>query len=500
MNSSPSRSASSLAMACLYLSVLTTHFSSTIACAADQSVRSIAKPNIVYIMADDLGPTDVGCYGSKYYETPHIDRLAVEGMKFTDGYTCGPNCQPTRAALMSGQYGPRTGIYTVGGTDRFDWSKRPLIPVSNVTALPTGKITVAESLRTAGYKTGMFGKWHLGEQPGNHPKDQGFDEAIVSDGAHVNFRTNPKVEIPKNAYLADFLTDRAVDFIERHRDEPFYLYLPHFGVHSPFQAKAELIVKFENKPGVGGHNDPTYAAMVASVDESVGRIIAKLDELKLSENTLVVFTSDNGGVGGYQREGIAGKGVTDNLPFRGGKGMLYEGGVRCAYLFRRPGTIQPGAVCREPICTVDFYPTALELAGAAKPEKQVLDGVSYWPLLTGDGSTKLARDAIYWHFPGYLGSGNDTWRTTPVGAIRSGEYKLLEFFEDGRLELYHLSDDVGQKQNLATAQPEKTKELHDKLVAWRTAIKAPMPQRQVANDATPPPTVKKSKAKKKASS
>lgn len=439
------------------------------------------RPNIVYIMADDLGPTDLACYGSKFYETPNLDRLAAEGMKFTDGYTCGPNCQPTRAALMSGQYGPRTGIYTVGGIDRFDWSKRPLKPVSNHVALRPGVVTVAESLKSAGYATGMFGKWHLGEDKGHHPSDQGFDEAIVSDGSHFKFRTNPKVPTPAGAYLADFLTDKAVDFIERHKDEPFYLYLPHFGVHSPFQAKPELIERFKNKPGVAGHKDPVYAAMIASVDESVGRVIKKLDELKLSENTLVVFTSDNGGVGGYAREGIQGGGVTDNVPFRGGKGMLYEGGTRCVYLFRRPGTIKAGSSCREPICTVDFYPTALELAGAEKPEKRPLDGVSYLSLLSGDGTGKLPREAIYWHFPGYLGAANDTWRTTPAGAIRLGDYKLLEFFEDGRLELYHLGNDVSQKTNLAESQPEKTKELHDKLVAWRKAINAPMPTK---NDGT----------------
>ncbi|MBL9081905.1 MAG: sulfatase [Planctomycetales bacterium] len=464
---------------------------------ADNHATYPAKPNVVFILADDLGWTDLACYGSGYYKTPNLDKLSADGMKFTDGYTCGPNCQPTRAALMSGQYGPRTGIYTVGHTSRFDSSMRPLVPVENAESLATEKTTVAESLRAAGYKTGMFGKWHLGERPGHHPSDQGFDEAIVSSGKHFQFNTNPKVDVPEGAYLADFLTDKAVDFIERHKSEPFFLYVPHFGVHSPHQAKEELIATFRDQPAVGGHHDPTYAAMIASVDESVGRIVAKLDELKLSENTLLIFSADNGGVGGYQREGIKkGGDITDNAPLRGGKGMLYEGGTRCVYLFRRPGKIAAGSLCAEPICSVDLYPTLLELTGAAAPKDQPLDGVSYLSLLHGDGKGKLTREAIYWHFPGYLGAGENTWRTTPAGAIRSGDWKLLEFFEDGKLELYNLRDDIGQKNNLATGNPEKTKELHDKLVAWRTAINAPMPTKRTStagDDAAPA----KPKAKKK---
>ncbi len=192
-------------------------------------------PNIVFILADDLGYTDLSCFGSKYYETPNIDKLAAGGMKFTDGYSCGPNCQPSRAALMSGQYGPRTGIYTVGGIDRFDWQTRPLRPVDNVTSLPLDKITIADTLKKAGYATAMFGKWHLGTDERHFPGKRGFDEAIESSGAHFNFRTNPKTDYPKDQYLADFLTDHAIDFIERHKDQPFFLYLPHFGVHAPIK-------------------------------------------------------------------------------------------------------------------------------------------------------------------------------------------------------------------------------------------------------------------------
>lgn len=438
------------------------------------------QPNIVFILADDLGYTDVACYGSKFYETPNIDRLAGQGMRFTDGYTCGPNCQPTRAALMSGQYMPRTGIYTVGGIDRFNWQSRPLRPVDNVTRLPLEKITIAQSLKQAGYATGMFGKWHLGNNGSYHPGKRGFNEAIESSGLHFDFTTDPEVAYPKGQYLADFLTDQAVDFIRRHKGEPFFLYLPHFGVHSPHQAKPELIAKFKAKKPAGGHRDPAYAAMICSVDESVGRITALLDELKLADNTLVIFASDNGGVSGYEREGIKqANGITDNAPLRGGKGMLCEGGIRVPYVFRWPGKIANGTVCDQPINSVDLYPTLLEIAGAGRPANYPLDGASYAKLLTGGGSQHLSRAAIYWHFPGYLGAGADTWRTTPVGAIRLGDWKLLEYFEDNRVELYNLRDDLGERSNLATTNPAKAKELHEKLVAWRTELHAPMPTKNV---------------------
>lgn len=432
------------------------------------------RPNVVFILADDLGWTDLGCQGSKYYRTPNIDRLAGQGMRFTSGYTCGPNCQPTRAALMSGQYGPRTGVYTVGGIDRFDWKSRPLRPVDNVTKLDPRAVTYAEAMKTAGYRTGLFGKWHLGDDPEHHPLAQGFDESVVSAGRHFDFATRPKVEVPEGAYLADWLTDKSVDFITRHKDGPFLLCLHHFGVHSPYQAKPEMIAKFEGVPRAGGHHNPTYAAMIASVDESVGRVLQTLDDLKLSENTLVVFTSDNGGVGGYAREGLNRKkeDTTDNAPLRSGKGSLYEGGVRVAYLFRRPGAVKPGTVTDEPINSVDLYPTLLELAGAKPPAGQPLDGVSYLPTLRG---RTRERGPLYWHFPGYLGQGPGQWRTTPVGTVRDGDWKLMEFFEDGRLELYNLKDDISEKANLAQKMPEKAKELHGKLVAWREQVGAKMP-------------------------
>jgi arylsulfatase A-like enzyme len=436
-----------------------------------------AAPNIVFILADDLGYTDVACYGSKFYETPSIDRLAAEGVRFTNGYTCGSNCQPTRAALMSGQYGPRTGVYTVGNIDRFDWQSRPLRPVDNVTALPLDKITVADTLKKAGYATGMFGKWHLGKDK-QHPSQRGFDEAIESSGVHFDFKTNPKTDYPPEQYLADFLTDHAVDFIERHKDQPFFLYLPHYAVHSPHQAKKELIAKFKDKPGVRGHKDPAYAAMIASVDESVGRIMATLDKLGLAENTLVIFSSDNGGVGGYQRAGLSKEGITDNAPLKGGKGMFYEGGVRVPYIFRWKGKIAAGQTNTTPIISVDLHPSLAELAGASLPKDYPIDGVSYASLLTGDKKA-LDREALYWHFPGYLGAGPDEWRTKPAGSVRAGDWKLLEFFEDGKKELYNLKDDVAEADDLAADNPDKVKELHEKMLAWREQVGAKMPTKNL---------------------
>jgi len=429
-----------------------------------------ARPNIVFILADDLGWTDLGCQGSRYYETPAIDRLASQGMRFT-AFHQSQNCAPTRAAMMVGQYPPRTGIYTVGTLARGEAADRRMEVPENVTDLPLDRKTIADQLKAAGYATGMFGKWHLGEDAEHHPSRRGFDEAIVSAGRHFDFRTNPRVDVPEGTYLADFLTEKALDFIRRHLDRPFFLYLPHFGVHSPFQAKEDLIERFRKKPAAGGHRDPTYAAMIASVDESVARILTALDEWKLAERTAVIFSSDNGGVGGYAE--IGGRGITDNAPLRGGKGMLYEGGTRVPFIVRWPGIVRSGSACDVPAIHVDVYPTFLEIAGAAKPA-QVIDGESLVPLLR-DPAGKLHRDAIYHHIPGYLEGPAGRWRTTPVGTIQVGEWKLLEFFEDGRLELYNLREDVGEAEDLARSMPDKVKELHARMRAWRAQTGAAMP-------------------------
>ncbi len=461
--------------------------------------EEVRRPNIVFILADDLGYADLACYGSKYYETPNIDRMAAAGMRFTDGYSCGANCQPTRAALMSGQYGPRTGVYTVGSIERFDWRSRPLRPVDNVTQLPLEKVTIADTLKKAGYATGMFGKWHLGNDAEHHPSRRGFDEAIVSEGVHFDFKTNPHVETKPGEYLADFLTDRAVDFIQRHREQPFFLYLPHYAVHAPHQAKKPLIKHFKDKPGVGDQKNPAYAAMIASVDESVGRVLAKLDELGLSENTLVIFSSDNGGVGGYRRAGLDKDGVTDNAPLKGGKGMFYEGGVRVPYIFCWKGKVDSGQVNTTPIISIDLYPTLCEIAGAELPGDYKLDGVSYAKLLTGEQKS-LDRESLFWHFPGYLGAGKGKWRTTPVGSIRSGDWKLLEWFEDGRQELYNVKEDESEEHNVIDKNAGVAKDLHGKLAAWRQSIgaKMPTPYTPSADNAEKPPAKKQRKKKRQA--
>ncbi len=336
-------------------------------------------------------------------------------------------------------------------------------------------------MKQAGYATGMFGKWHLGEDPEHHPSAQGFDEAIVSSGQHFDFKTNPQTDYPKGTYLADFLTQQATGFLERHQDDPFFLYLPHFGVHSPYQAKKDVVAEFKDEKGVGGHDDPTYAAMIASVDESVGKVVAKLEELGLRDNTLIIFSSDNGGVGGYESVGLVGKnGVTNNAPLRGGKGTLYEGGVRVPYIFNWPGKIEAKAVNKRPINSVDLYPTLLELA-AADPPAQQLDGVSYLSSLFGQNDEP--RGPIYWHFPGYLGAADNQWRTTPGGVVRDGDWKLLEYFEDGRLELYNLADDLGEMNNLSAAQPERAKSMQESLAEWRESVGAKMPTKHEATDA-----------------
>ncbi len=465
---------------------------------AAPAVSAERPPNIVFILADDLGWTDLAVQGSKYYETPNIDRLASQGMRLTSYHNC-QNCAPTRAALMSGQYGPRTGVYTVGGINRFNWQSRPLRPVDNVENLPLEKITIAQALKQAGYATGMFGKWHLGQDGEYHPARRGFDEAIVSMGKHFDFATSPRTEYPEGQYLADFLTDKAVDFIQRHKDRPFFLYLPHFAVHSPHQAKPEWIDRFSSKPPAGGHNNAVYAAMIASVDESVGRVMHALDELSLADSTVLIFSSDNGGVGGYRREGVGGNDITDNAPLRSGKGSLFEGGTRVPLIVRWPGVAKPGSICREPAIHVDLYPTFLEIAGADAPEDYPLDGTSLAPLLR-DASASLDREAIFQHFPGYLGSSGNTWRTTPVTVVQAGPWKLLEFLEDGHLELYHLENDIGESNNLAGQLPDKAKELHSRLVTWRHAIGAPMPTpNEPRTVAQPKAAGQKRKAKKQAS-
>jgi len=464
--------------------------------AADEVRAAPNPPNVVFILADDLGYSDLACYRDAgpakaklgvLYETPHLNALAADGMRFTGAYTCGPNCAPTRACLMSGQYTPRHGVYTVGSGARGQAKFRKLTPPPNNTTLAPEVVTLAETLQAAGYRTGHFGKWHLGAPGEAGPLEQGFNVNVA--GTHAGhpptyfspYRIKTIENGPAGEYLTDRLTEEAVAFMEANCDRPFFLYLPHFAVHTPIQSKEEQTRRFTEKAAsidVGKHDNPQYAGMLGSLDESVGRILKKLDELELADNTVVVFSSDNGGVGGYADAGVAGaREITHNAPLRGGKGMLFEGGIRVPLLVRWPGVTKAGAVCDVPVTSVDFFPTLVEIGGGKMPAGQVRDGVSFTGLLRG-GANSLGREAIFWHFPGYLQANDRTgaWRTTPAGAIRMGDYKLIEFFETGERMLYDLAQDIGETKNLAGDLPEKRDTLHAALKAWRARTKAPMPQ------------------------
>ena len=430
-----------------------------------------AKPNIVFYFIDDLGWTDVSFMGSKYYETPHVDQLSKEGMKFMSAYANAPNCAPSRACLMSGQYGPRHGIYTVGNSDRGKAQFRKLIPTKNTTVLADRFVTIAESLQSAGYVTATMGKWHLGTDP----TTQGFDVNIAGKhwgspsggGYHSPYNYPNLVNREKGEYLTDRLGEEACKFIEANKDKPFFLYLTHYAVHTPIQSKPGLKAKYQKKNPVGGHKNAAYAGMIESMDDSIGAVQATLKRLKLEENTVVIFFSDNGGHGG----------VTSNAPLRGSKGMLYEGGIREPLVVKWPGVTNPSAVCNEPVIGVDLYPTFLEMAGAKRPKDYLLDGLSIAPLLR-DATASLDREALYWHFPCYLQGytpRHGPFRTTPAAAIRMGDWKLIEFFEDGKLELYNLKEDLSEENDLAKTMPAKTKELHAAMLKWRRSVKAPVP-------------------------
>jgi arylsulfatase A-like enzyme len=438
--------------------------------------KEALRPNFVLIYIDDLGWRDVGFMGSEYYETPHLDRLAAEGIVFTSAYANAPNCAPSRASLLTGQYTPRHGVYTAGSPERGAARLRRLVPAPSKTALDTSAVTIAEALRAAGYATAHIGKWHLGGL-GHLPTDQGFDLNVAGDErgnvpTHFYPYRRDENELRDLAgtgregeYLTDRLTDEALEFIEHHNDRPFFLYLSHYAVHTPLQAKDELVSKYREKPGDDEHNDPVYAAMVESVDESVGRIVAKLDELSLSENTVVFFFSDNGGYGP----------ATSMVPLRGSKGMLYEGGIRVPLVVRWPGNFAPGREEATPVMGTDLFPTILEIGGAEGPA-QPLDGVSLLRMLQGAGS--LEPRTLHWHFPAYLEAYRGMagpWRTTPAAAIRAGDYKLIEFFETGDLELYNLRDDIGERVNLAAELQDVVEELHQLMTEWRRSVGAPVP-------------------------
>jgi arylsulfatase A-like enzyme len=468
------------------------------AIAATSPARQAAhRPNIVFILMDDLGWTDAGYLGSDFYETPNLDRLAGQGMVFTDAYSNAPSCAPSRASLLSGQYPPRHGIYAVvdegGEEEAGDAEERPLIPVESRSDLDLGIVTIAEVLQDAGYSTGYVGKWHLGGV-GHLPEDQGFDFSIAagkqgsppsyfypySRGSHgIRDLVDGGSE---GEYLTDRLTDEAIGFIERNHTAPFFLFLSHYAVHTPRQAKDELIEKYRKKADSmgrrqrdreeGKHFHPVYAAMIESVDQGVGRLMASLDQLDLTRDTFVVFFSDNGGH----------PALTSLAPLRGSKGTFYEGGIRVPLIVRWPGRVAPGSSTSVPVIGTDFFPTLLAVAGIEPPPGKVLDGVNLLPILVGSGV--LGDRGLFWHFPLYgeepPGVAEPMPVVPPLGVIHRGDYKLIEYFEDERLELYDLRDDIGEQHDLSGQMPEKAEELRGALATWRETVHAPLPSRNPA--------------------
>jgi arylsulfatase A-like enzyme len=446
------------------------------------------RPNFVFFLVDDLGYMDIGANNpNTFYETPNVNRLAKQGMRFTNGYAANPVCSPTRYSIMTGKYPSR-----VDATNFFS-GKRPgrFLPAPLNDKMPLSETTLAEALKEAGYQTAFLGKWHLGPTEEYWPKAQGFDINVGGHnrgsppGGYFAPYKNPRLSNgPKGEHLTKRLTDEALIILDQFQEEPFLLYLSFYTVHTPLQAPKELVEKYKQKAQRLGLLDKTefadeeqnlptdrprkvrilqkhatYAAMVESMDTHVGRVLNKLKGLGLSKNTVVCFMSDNGGLS--TSEGSP----TSNLPLRGGKGWLYEGGIREPFLIKWPGGAEPGSVCDTPVISCDFYPTILDIAGLPTKPKQHLDGVSLVPLLKQTGS--LTRDTLYWHYPHYSNQGG-----MPGGAIRIGNYKLIERFEDGRVHLYNLKDDIGERNDLAAQNPGMVNAMRAGLHRWYKDVDA----------------------------
>jgi arylsulfatase A-like enzyme len=439
------------------------------------------KLNFVFIMVDDLGWADLGCYGSDLHETPNIDKLAGEGMRFTDAYAASPVCSPTRASFMTGKYPAKLHMTIWSEASRNPPLNRKLIPPVTLPDLPLSEVTFADVLHDD-YFMIHVGKWHLGDAS-HYPEAQGFHLNI--GGTHWgcpvsyfypykgrfgdgSFRYIPDLESgheDEDAYLTDRLTDEAMRMIDAVKDKPFFLNLSYHTVHTPIEGKPDVVEYFRDKvkPEMR-HQNYEYAAMVYVLDENVGRILAKIDELGIADHTVLIFFSDNGGyIGEYD-----GKFVTNNDPLRSGKGSAYEGGIREPLIVRWPGVTDPGSVCNELVISNDFHPTFLDIAGLQDELSDEVDGCSLVPLLR-DPNAELDRDTLYFHYPHYYHT------TSPVSAVRRGDWKLLEFFEDGHLELYNLADDLGERNNLAQDFPERAAELHEVLQTWLEEMGAQLP-------------------------
>ena len=415
-------------------------------------------PNVVVILMDDMGWRDVGFMGNAFVDTPHLDRLAKRGLVFTQAYASAPNCAPTRACLMSGQTTPRHGIYTVVDPRQppgSPWHK--LQAAESRSELATEIVTLPEALKASGYATAFLGMWNLGRGRTGPvaPGGQGFDTVVFPES--LGFAKDAYFDADGNQ-LSDRLTDEALAFIERQRGGPFFVYLADHAIHAPYDPEPELRAKYERKAAAGGdrRDDPAQAATIEAVDRNVGRIVERLASLGLAADTLLIFTSDNGGVS------------QSTPPLKGGKGELSEGGIRVPLVVAGAGVAKPGTTCDVPVASVDFYPTLLDLAGAKPPAGQTLDGASLVPLLRG--AETLPREHLFWHFPCYVG------RATPSSAIREGNWKLIEFFEDGgRLQLYDLANDPTEQRDLSRAMPDRTAALAQTLHDWQRRTAAAIP-------------------------
>jgi arylsulfatase A len=444
-----------------------------------QAAWVVGKPNVIIILIDDYGWSDASCYGSKFYKTPNVDRLAAEGVRFTDGYAACPVCSPTRASIMTGKYPARLHLtdWLPGRGDRPD---QKLLKPEIEQQLPLAEVTLAEALKANGYATAHIGKWHLGGD-GFLPQDQGFDLNIGGDHTGspasyfapyeaVNKKDGAKRKIPgldnvaSGEYLTDRLTTEAEKFIEANKSKPFFIYLSHYAVHIPLKAKQELVDKYKNEGGVGKQTNAIYAAMIESVDQSVGRVLKKLEDLKLADNTFVVFTSDNGGLSVIEGPNTP---ATINSPLREGKGFLYEGGIRVPWIIKWPGVTKAGTVSTVPVSSIDLYPTILEATGTSMPKGVKPDGISLVSLLKEEKAPK--RDALYWHYPHYSNQGG-----RPGGVIREGDWKLIEFYDDGRWELFDVRKDKGESRNVVEEQKAVATRLQRKLDQWRRDTKAQM--------------------------
>ncbi len=438
--------------------------------AAVSALTASDKPNVIYINVDDLGWADVGYQGNTYYETPNIDKLSTQGMVFSNAYAAAANCAPSRASALTGQATPRHGVYTGEKSDRGKSSTRKLIPTENTLHIRSNNATLGNLLQSVGYITATIGKWHVSENPLKHGFDiniGGSHEGGPYQGGYRSPYEYPNL-VSKNEgeYLTDRLTDEAIGFITKYKDTPFFLYLPYFTVHAPIQGKASKVAHFKNKKGNDSHNNPKYAAMISSLDDNIGKLMSAVDKLKLTNNTIVIFTSDNGGV--YN--------VSKQTPLRAGKGSYYEGGIREPLIIRWTSKVTPGK-CDTPVSHLDFFPTLAEITGTTNVGK-VLDGVSITPLLN---KGRIEDRALYWHFPIYLQGGNKDsqdpiFRTRPGSAIRHGDWKLIQYFENNDVELYNIKYDPSEQNNLTDSYASKTEELLQELDAWRVSVNAPVPR------------------------